>query len=226
MNTDNLKKEIGTYAAMLVKNGTTIGLGTGSTAHCFIKSLAKRFKKELLDIKTCATSIASEKLAKELGLPVYPLDEIKIIHTTFDGADEVDPKKDMIKGAGGALLREKIMAQASKELVILVDETKCVKKLGRGSLPVEVVPFGHLFTAQAVKKLGVPCSIRYARDGSIYRTDNGNYIYDIPLKGLCISAKKLEAELKKICGVIETGFFFSLASRVIIGYTNGLIKVR
>ena len=218
MDTSKIKKEIGTFAASLVTNRTIVGLGTGSTAHCFIESLAKRYREEKLQIRTCATSYTSEKLAKKLGLPVEPIESITHIDVTFDGADEVDPKKNMIKGAGGALLREKIIASASNELIILVDETKLVKRLGRRLLPVEVVPFGHHLTAQAMKALGYACRLRKNTDGTMYVTDNHNYIYDIALNNACDSPKKLDGLLKRIPGVVETGFFFSCATRLIVGY--------
>ena len=221
MDTSKIKKNIGAFAASLVKNKSIVGLGTGSTAHYFIESLAERVRKEKLSIKTCATSQESERLAKKLGLPVFPIDLLKKIDVTFDGADKVDPKKNMIKGAGGALLREKIIANASQRLIILVDETKLVKNLGKALLPVEVTPFGHLLTVQEIEALGLKCHQR-KKNSKPFITDNGNFIYDIALG--THSPKLLDERLRKIPGVLETGFFFGLASRVIVGYRDGKIE--
>ena len=220
MDTSKIKKNVGAFAASLVKNNSVVGLGTGSTTCCFIESLAERVRKEKLSIKTCATSQESEKLAKKLGLSVSS-DALEKIDVTFDGADEVDPKKNMIKGAGGALLREKIIASASRKLIILIDETKLVKKLGAALLPVEVIPFGHKITAKEIEALGLRCHQR-KKNGKPFITDNGNFIYDIVLNKK--HPKLLDERLRKIPGIVETGFFFGLASRVIVGYRDGKIE--
>lgn len=219
----NIKEKIGKAAAALVKSEMVIGLGTGSTAACFIHSLARRYHHEKLTIVTVSSSNASEALALELGLPCICPSTIDSIDITFDGADEIDPLKRMIKGAGGALLKEKIIATASKELVIMVDETKCVGQLGKTKLPVEVVPFGHHWTAKMLKTFALSCEQRM-RDGKPFITDSHNFIYDVQFHYPIEKAEQIEQELLRIPGVVETGLFLNLAGRVIIGDNHGTIK--
>lgn len=130
----------------------------------------------------------------------------------------------MIKGAGGALLKEKIIATASKQLVIMVDETKCVQKLGKTKLPVEVVQFGHRWTESLLNRYAASCELRMSKDGQPFVTDSQNFIYDLQLKELQETPEDLEEKLLHIPGVVETGFFFGLAGRVIIGYLDGSLK--
>ncbi len=222
---DEIKNRIGSAACALVEDGMVIGLGTGSTAACFIQALAMRYESEGLNIVTVASSHASEKLARDLGLPSVSIDAIEQIDITFDGADELDPKKQMIKGAGAALLKEKILASNSRELVVLVDESKVVKSLGKVKLPVEVVQFAHKLAARKLESYAKSCTLRYRGDGKPLVTDSGNFIYDLELKLPIKNVEILDAALRSIPGVVETGLFYKLAGRVVIGYKDTTIKI-
>ena len=222
---DELKERIGIAAASLVEDGTVIGLGTGSTAVCFIQALARRYETEGLNIVTVSSSYASEHLARDLGLPFVSIDAIESIDVTFDGADEIDPKKQIIKGAGGALLREKILATSSRELVVLVDESKLVETLGKAKLPVEVVQFGHRLTAYKLSHFATSITLRTRGDGNPYVTENQHFIYDLQLKEPVTDAKALDQKLRTIAGVVETGLFYEVAGRIVIGYRDGTIKL-
>ncbi len=222
---DEVKDLIGKAAASMVEDGQVIGLGTGSTAAYFIQALAKRYEDEGLNIVTVASSHASEKLARDLNLPSVSIDAIDAIDCTFDGADEITPKKEMIKGAGGALLREKILANASREFVVLVDESKLVNQLGKARLPVEVVQFGHRITSHNLAKFATSVTLRMRGDGKPFITENQHFIYDIELKLPIENIETLDAALHHIPGVVETGLFYQLAGRVIIGYRDKTVKI-
>lgn len=222
---DQIKERIGQAAASIVEDGMVVGLGTGSTATHFIHALAKRVELEGLTIVTVASSHASEKLARELGLSFVSMDAISTIDITFDGADEIDHKKQMIKGAGGALLKEKILAYNSRELVIMVDYTKCVDTLGKAKLPVEVVQFGHNLTEQHFAKFTSSSSMRLRGDGKPFITESQHFIYDLTLKEPIDNPQQLDEELRKIPGVVETGIFYNIAGRVLIGYQDGTVKL-
>ncbi len=216
-----LKDKIGAYAAELIKPGMTVGLGTGSTAACFIEHLGKRGLK----IQAVASSEASLKLAKKVGIPLIDINSITHLDLTVDGADEIDEKKRMIKGGGGALVREKIVASMSKEMIVIVDSSKLVSKLGKHPLPVEILPFAYKVTEHAINKLGYNGSFR-KQGNHFYITDNGNYVYDIHFPTLCENPEKDNENLIHLPGVIDTGFFFHLAGRVIVGFEDGQIVVR
>lgn len=220
------KEAAGAFAATLVKDGMMVGLGTGSTAHYFIEHLAQRCRGGL-KIKAAATSQASSKLAQEKGIPLLNMDQMTALDLTVDGADEVDPKKRLIKGAGGALLREKILASSSSQMVVVVDETKMVDRLGaKGKLPLEILPFAHAATLAKINKLGLEGKIRKKENGSLYITDNGNLIYDLFFTTPPSDAIKLEEQLISIPGVLETGFFFHLAHQIVIGFNDGHIEIK
>lgn len=214
-------------AAKLIKTGMIVGLGTGSTASFFIKELAHRVEKENLTIKaTVASSNRSAELAHSLGLPVRDINDICQIDITVDGADEIDPQKRMIKGRGGAHVREKILASSSSELVIISDETKLVDALGVGVLPVEVVGYGSPATRMKIEKLGYSSVWRQNTDGSLYLTDNGNFLLDLSFEEPLANPEEVHEELIHIPGVVDTGFFFQLAGRIIIGWENGSFEIR
>ncbi len=227
MDKELLKKKAGHLAASYVENGMTVGLGTGSTAHYFIQKLSERVKSENLKIRAVASSTKSQELAKSGGIPIVDINTLDSIDLTVDGADEIDAKKRMIKGGGGALLREKIVAEMSKEMVVIVDETKVVPLLGRHKLPVEVVTFAHLVTLHHIKKLGFSAGFRKSeKNNEHYVTDNGNYIIDIHFSSPLENPEKEHALIKEIPGVVETGFFFHLAGRVIIAFADGQVVVK
>ncbi|MFF2890159.1 ribose-5-phosphate isomerase RpiA [Paenibacillus sp. NPDC057967] len=208
-------------AVAYVRDGMVVGLGTGSTAYWAIQKIGKRVK-EGLRIKTVATSIQSEQLAIELGIPVLSLSEVNAIDVTIDGADEVDGDWNLIKGGGGALLREKIIAASSKELIIVVDESKLAPKLGKFHLPVEIVPFGANLTRQKLHELGCVTSLRTTQNKP-FVTDNGNYIVDCDFKEI-EQAEELQTSINLIPGVVENGLFIRLAKKVIVGYLDGSVQ--
>lgn len=221
MESDIAKKAAGHCAASLVENGMVIGLGTGSTVLFFIEKLKQRMKEENLRIQVVSSSIRSEALAKEGNIPLLHLDTYVPIDLTVDGADQITPDKKMIKGGGGALVREKIVASSSKEMVVVIDETKRVDLFQNHPLPVEIISYYHTATAQKIKSLGYKGKMRPAKDGSLYLTDNGNHIFDITLDKPCMKPEEMHARLIDLPGVVDTGFFFGLAGRVIVGSSDG-----
>ena len=226
MEKELLKKKAGHLAASFIQNEMTIGLGTGSTAKYFIEKIIERISVEKLKIRAVASSLASLKQAQEGGIPIIDINTLDFIDITVDGADEIDSQKRMIKGGGGALLREKIVASMSKEMIVIVDETKIVPLLGLHKLPVEIVSFAHTVTLHRIQKLGFPAAFRKKEQSEeYYITDNGNYIVDIQFSSLEAPEEK-HALLKEIPGVVETGFFFHLAGRVIVAFNDGQVIVK
>ncbi|MDF2549814.1 MAG: rpiA [Chlamydiales bacterium] len=218
-----VKKQVGIAAAELVQEGMLVGLGTGTTAKHLIEALAIRQEKGL-KFSCIATSKRSEELAQKLGLKLVPHESISQIDLTLDGADEIDANKQMIKGGGGALLREKIVAGASKEMVVLVDERKVSAKLGSFPLPIEIIPFAYQATLKHLLDLGLTFEMR-ASQGSLYITDQGNYIADIQLQMPIADPHAFHLTLSDIPGVVETGLFCDLAGRVIIGKKDGTVSI-
>lgn len=218
----NPKELAGIRSADYVKSGMRVGLGTGSTAFFAIQEIGKRVQQGL-DIKAIATSIESEKLASSLDIPLVSFAEFDYLDVSIDGADEVDPQMNLIKGGGGALLREKIVAYATRHYVIITDESKYVSVLGKFKLPVEVIPFGWEQTARHIAALGGKYQVRQ-RNGADFITDNENLILDCDF-GDIVDAAKLELALHEIPGVAECGLFVNRTDTLIIGYTNGDIKI-
>ena len=209
------KKHLAEAAANLVESGSIVGLGTGTTASFFIESLAKRCEKSL-SIKAIASSNASEALAKKLNIDLIDIDKIDHIDIYIDGADEVDQKKQMIKGRGAALLKEKILAKFSKKTIIMIEEKKRVNKLGKVLLPVEVVAFASNLTKLELEKLGYHSDYRRDEKGNFLLTDNKNYILDLKLSHLLDDPDLAHKNIISIPGVIETGLFIDLADTVIV----------
>jgi ribose 5-phosphate isomerase A len=215
---DEAKRRAAEHAIEMVSNGQVIGLGTGSTAKFAIEGLGRRIR-EGLSIRGVPTSIGTEKLAREAGIPLVELNEVPVVDITIDGADEVDPDFNMIKGGGGALTREKLVALASKTRVMLVDESKLVSNLGESrSLPVEVLPFAWAFSALRLSQLGCTASLR-DRAGLPFVTDNGNYILDCEF-GAISDPATLESRIKLLPGVIENGLFIGIADTLVIGFDD------
>ncbi|MFH0860597.1 MAG: ribose-5-phosphate isomerase RpiA [Candidatus Altiarchaeota archaeon] len=203
------KKTAATAALKYVEDGMTVGLGTGSTAECFIEALAKEVKKGL-SVLGIPTSERTKKLAKSLGIPTAELNDKNILDLCVDGADEVDKKFNLIKGGGGALTREKIVASAALKYVVIVDESKLVKKIGTFPLPIEVIPFAQNYVLNELLEIGEGAEIRKG-----FKTDNGNVIIDV--KGLDFSDPlALETELNNIPGVLENGIFSIRQPEIVI----------
>lgn len=219
------KVAAGKAAADLVQPGMLIGLGTGSTANYFIESLITRCK-EGLRITAVSTSQASMELAAQGNIPLIDINDVTSIDMTIDGADEIDPQKRMIKGGGGAHVREKIVANMSHELVIIVDEHKEVEHLGHIPLPVEILPFAYKATVTHLQRLGFSGSLRLKDEQTLYVTENGNYLYDVHFSEPCDQPEEIEEMILHIPGVLETGFFFDMTSKVIVGYADGHIEIR
>lgn len=225
MSLESSKKLAAKSATNYVKNKMLIGIGTGSTVFYFIEYLIAKCQQGL-QITAVSSSERSTKQALAGGIEFADINQITSIDLTVDGADEIDSKNRMIKGGGGALLREKILASSSKEMIVIVDETKVVKKLGKQKLPLEILSFGLQATIDKINHLGFMGSLRQTKEGSFYRTDNGNFIYDISYPGAIDHPEEDHLRLINIPGVIETGFFFNLAKKVIIGYEDGHVEER
>ena len=224
MSADDQKRISGEAAAELVEAGMVVGLGTGSTAAWFVKALAAR----KLDIRGVPTSEATANLARELGMTLAALDDVKSIDLTVDGADEVGPGLSLIKGGGAALLREKLVWEASKRCVVIADGAKKVDHLGKFPLPIEVVRFGHVHTGQRLADIAaefdlLPPRLRMA-DRGIVVTDGGNVIYDMP-SGVIAEPAALAAALKTVTGVVDHGLFLDLADEALIGTDQGVVKL-
>lgn len=227
MSNEGMKKIVGEKAVdEYVRDNMVVGLGTGSTTYYAIMRLGERVRNgDLKNIKCVATSVRSEELAKELGLEVQDVNDVVSIDVTIDGADEVDPAMQLIKGLGGALIREKIVAAASHAEVIIVDETKLVEKLGtKCPLPVEVLKFGHKKTRYALEERGCTAVLRMNGEDP-FMTDNGNYIYDCRFESID-NPFFLESKINLIPGTVDNGLFLNTASTVLISHPDGSIEKR
>lgn len=217
----NMKELVGKKAAEYVESGMTVGLGTGSTAYYFVEEIGRRVKEEGLEIVGVTTSLATKKQAEALGIPLKSVDEVDYIDVTIDGADEIAPDFSGIKGGGGALLFEKIVAEQSKSVIWIVDESKMVDYLGRFPLPVEVVPYGSEQLFKRFEALGYKPTFR-ERDGERYLTDSKNYIIDLdvyPIKDPIAFGEKI----KCMTGVVEQGLFTNMTDIVLVGTPDGVV---
>jgi ribose 5-phosphate isomerase A len=225
MDARQMKIEAAAEALKNVENGMRLGIGTGSTAEEFVRLLAERVA-EGLSVRSVPTSERTARLCVELGVPLNSLDELPELDLTIDGADEIDPQLRLIKGAGGALLREKIVASASARFIVIADDSKIVETLGAFALPIEVNPFGLTATRIAIEKLaersGLAGNIaQRAANGVPFRTDGGHFILDASF-GLIPDAEALANGLNTIPGVVEHGLFINLASLAIIAGPAGV----
>lgn len=221
-----LKQEAAEAAAELIEDGMIVGLGSGTTAKLVVDAIGKRVKKGL-HLVGVSTSEKTAAQAKELGIPLATLAEYPRLDLALDGADEVElGTLNLIKGGGGNLLREKLVAIASPRFVIIVDERKVVDKLGiTFSLPVEVVPFGWQSTEGRLKELGANPKLRLQPGGDVFITDGGHYILDCAF-GPIDSASNLATELDGVVGVVEHGLFIGMTSMVIVGQPNQVKMLR
>lgn len=223
---DEAKRAAAARALELVEPGMTLGLGTGSTAGWFVRLLSERIRRERLAVTGVATSSATVWLAEELGVHLRRLDDVERIDLTVDGADEIDPQLNLIKGGGAALLQEKIVAAASARMVVIADDSKRVGTLGRFPLPVEIVRFGWTVTRRAIADLlhsmdvdGHRIEVRMGSDGPLV-TDESHFILDLHL-GRIGDPTALAAALRALPGVVEHGLFIGLAQAVVLGHGDG-----
>lgn len=228
-SSSELKRACALKALDHVAPGMRLGLGTGSTAALFVEGLGEKVKAGL-EVVCVPTSLATERQARALGIPLTTLDETPSLDLTVDGADEIDPRLRLIKGGGGALLREKIVAAASARMIVIADDSKRVERLGRFPLPVEVAPFGAAATVKrierAAERLGMDGPVRLRMDGSEpYLTDGGHLIYDGHF-GEIPDPEGLSEALAAIPGVVEHGLFLAMASLALIATPGGVEEMK
>jgi len=224
MHKENGKKAAAIEAASWIKSGMIVGLGTGSTSVYFIEALIERCKQGL-QIQAVPSSRHSADLAKKGGITLADINSISHIDLTVDGADEIDPEKRMIKGGGGAHVREKILATSSNEMVVIIDDSKLVPRLGKAKLPIEVLFYGSPATRDKLEKLGFKGKWRLNEDKTLFITENGNLIFDIFFKEPLLYPEEEHLKILQVPGVVDTGFFFKIAGRVIIGHDDGTTEI-
>ena len=214
-----------------VEDGMRLGLGTGSTAAWLVRLLGEAVREEGLRITAVPTSTRTADLAREVGVPISTLDDVRWLDLTIDGADEFDPDLNLIKGGGGALLQEKIVATASDQMVVITDASKQVDRLGAFPLPVEIVPFGWQTTKALIEEslmgldvMGRQASLRLDRDAP-FITDEGHYILDLHLRRIG-QPRQLALVLNQVPGVVENGLFIDICDRIVIGHGDGRVEVR
>jgi len=220
LSQDSAKRNAAEEAVKLVKNGMTVGLGTGSTAAIAVDLIGEKLSDNF-QVVGMPTSIQTQKQAEKYGMKLIDIDDKESIEIAIDGADEVSDELNLIKGLGGALLREKKVEKKAKELIIIVDESKMVGKLGVGPLPVEVEITNHNQTSKEIGKLGCRVEHRIENNGRPFVTDNGNYIYHCHFNNGIDNPKNIDRNLLDIDGVVDTGLFIEMATKVIVGNQNG-----
>jgi ribose 5-phosphate isomerase A len=219
----DMKLHAAQRALQLVEPGMTLGLGSGTTATLWIQLVGEQVRDHGLKIRAIASSEDSERLGKSYGIPFVNFEECRSLDLTVDGADEVAPKLTLIKGGGGKLLREKIVASASKRFVVVADESKQVERLGRFPLPVEVIQMAEPLVSDSLRRLGFTPKIRVNTDGTRYITDEGNWILDC--SGMLIeNPAEMAAKLDSIVGVVEHGLFLNMATMALIGGETRVIE--
>jgi len=223
MTQDDAKRMAARRALKFVADGMLLGLGSGTTSSIFIQELGERVKQGLR-VRGIATSIASEQLAKSLSIPITTFEESPELDLAIDGADEVGPGLALIKGGGGALLREKIVASAARKFIIIADATKLVHHLGRFPLPVEVIQMALPIVSRKLEAFGLNPKLRHHPDGSKYITDEGNFILDCSC-GEIANPVKTAANIRGITGVVEHGLFLGMASFALIAGEQGVVKI-
>jgi ribose 5-phosphate isomerase A len=222
LSKDEIKKAAGVYATTFVEYGTTIGIGSGSTVFYFIEELGKMIAQGFR-VTIVPTSKRTETLATQWNIPVVGLNDVERLLATIDGADEVNPQLQLIKGGGGALLQEKIVAAASEQLIIIVDYSKLVQDLGKFPLPVEVIDFGYKRVQHKIYSLGCSKVELRKKNDQPFITDHGNYILDCYFDKIPDPAS-LNISLHNIPGVVETGLFIDMANKIIVGQVDGKMQ--
>ena len=228
MDAATLKQQAAERAVTEIRSGMAVGLGTGSTAHFVVEAVGRRLREGLLhDIVCIPTSEVTAEHARKLGIPLTTFDRHPVLDIAIDGADEVAPDMSLVKGLGGALLREKIVESAARRLVIVVDESKLVRKLGtKAPLPVEVVPFGWETLPGRIRAMGAEPVLRKAKDGSVFVTDGHHHILDCRWPNGIHDPSRIHSELKRMVGVVETGLFIGMASEVIVAGADGIRTIK
>lgn len=221
---DAEKQAAARAAVQLVESGSIVGLGSGSTATFAIQFLAERVRSGL-KIVGIPTSKATKQLAEQLGIPLTTLDDNPVIDIDIDGADEIDPQLNLIKGGGGAMLREKVIASASKRFVVVAESTKLVPHLGKFPLPVEVISFAEALVKRRIEALGAQVTLRKQKDDSVYVTDEGHHILDCNF-GEISDPAGLNAKLHEIPGVVEHGLFIGMAETAFVAKDGGVAQVK
>ena len=223
MALDQEKQAAARESLRFINDGDIVGLGTGSTVYYTLQFLGEQVRQGL-KILGIATSKQTEKIAVDLGIPLTTLDQHQNIDVDIDGADEIDPQMSLIKGGGGAFLREKIVASAAKKLVIVADSTKQVSVLGKAPVPVEVVPFAQALVAKEIRSLGASVQLRQDKRGGVYVTDESHHILDC-IFGRIPDPRSLERQLEEIPGVLGHGLFTDMADVVLIGKGDAVIEL-
>lgn len=212
------KRVAGEKSTEYIKNGMILGLGTGSTAYYMIKKVGELIKNGM-KIKAVATSKSTESLARELKIPLLSIDKVDRIDLAIDGVDEIDNEFNAIKGGGGALFREKIVASLANEVIWIMDESKLVDGIGEFPLPVEILPYGYKHVIKELQDYSLNPKIRM-KEEEIFVTDNGNYIVDLHI-GTPMNINDVYNKVNRITGVLETGLFINMCNRIIIGTNSG-----
>lgn len=222
LSSNEIKQRVALKASRLVEPGMTLGLGSGTTMYWFVTALAEHVK-EGLDFVAVPTSAEMQKLAEEKGISLKTLNEVDSIDLTVDGADEIDPQWQLIKGGGGALLQEKLVASVSRKLYIIADHSKMVEHLGSFPLPIEVVPYGWKQVQRRLEQFYRIRATLREKNNRPFLTDHGHYILDCHFKHIT-DAPTLNGELNLIPGVVETGLFIDMVTGLFIGYSDGSVK--
>jgi len=221
---EELKEQAGIAACDFVKDGMKLGLGTGSTVRYTVLELGRRMKQEGLEIVGVPTSESTRELAESLDIPLIPLAEAGMLDLVIDGADEFDPDYNLIKGGGGALTREKIVAQSSNAMVVVADDRKQVEVLGHFDLPIEVLPFEWKRTADRIAEICPGSVVRRGGDEP-FISDNGGYILDCSFGSTITNPRELESALLGIAGVVEVGLFVAICDAVVMAASGGVVTL-
>lgn len=224
MANDQEKEAAAKASLQFIKDGQVVGLGTGSTAAFFIQLLAEKVRNGLR-VRGIPTSVRSKELAESLGIPLTTLDQCQDIDVTVDGADEVDPQLRLIKGGGGAMLREKIVASATKKMIVVADASKQVERLGKFPLPVEVIGFAQALIAKRIAALGARVEVRMDASGAPYMTDENHHILDCHF-GEMRDPDRLARELSEMPGIVEHGLFINMASVALFARGSEIVEWR
>jgi len=223
MDSNSEKQAVARASLKFIEDGQVVGLGTGSTATYFIQFLGEKVKAGL-KIRGIPTSVRSQQLAEQCGIPLITLDQVESIDVDVDGADEFDPQFCLTKGGGGALLREKIIASVSRKFVVLADSSKQVPVLGKFPLPVEVIPFAETLLARRIAQLGAKVTLRRTADSAPFRTDEGHHILDCHF-GQIPDPPKLARTLSDMPGIVEHGLFINMASVILLAKGDKVVEL-